>query len=169
MDERPPGPDYRDECSSVGEERDQSPRTRVHRPARIRVTASAAKMPPRSIEKRWGSISPGSLPSRSASRCSSAMRGVPQITDELRENLTLRGAKKISHSSKGFGRRSKKGPLVDVSGLKHLFGQPLWTRALPRVRAADQRGLGARVQPEIEFLTKNGSISVIGGTSRTTG
>lgn len=70
-------------------------------------------------ERGWGAFS-WELAQQIRESIQSAMRGVPQITEELKENLQdVR--EEISHSLKEVREEIKKGPLVDVSGLKHLF------------------------------------------------
>ena len=158
MDEKEPGPENRESAASVGEERD--------RPSDESASANQASghreraRVHEEHERGWGHFS-RELANQIRESIQSAMRGVPQITEELRENLNdVR--EELSQSLKGVREEIKKGPLVDVSGLKHLFSN-VFGRGPSHEFEQQVKGVWPQgVQPKIEFLTKNGSISVDG-------
>lgn len=111
-------------------------------------------------ERGWGAFS-WELAQQIRESIQSAMRGVPQITEELKENLQdVR--EEISHSLKEVREEIKKGPLVDVSGLKHLFAN-VFGRGPGHQFEEQVKGVWPKgTQPKIECATKNGGITVQG-------
>lgn len=142
--------DY-DESRENGQSRDESAR---------RPEGSAGEDASEKLEKSWGDFS-REFAQQIRESVQQAMRGVPHIKDELRENLS-EVREEIAHSLKGVREEIKKGPLVDVSGLRYLLAN-LFGRGPSHVHEEEIKGVWARgVQPEIELLTKNGSVTVIG-------
>ena len=111
-------------------------------------------------EKSWSEFS-RELAQQIRESVQQAMRGVPQIKEELRENLH-EVREELSHSLKEVREELKKGPLVDVSGLKHLLVN-VFGRGPSHAAEEEIKGVWAQeTRPDLKFVTKNGSITVVG-------
>lgn len=90
-----------------------------------------------------------------------AMRGVPQIKEELKENFQ-EVREEVQHTIKEVREEIRKGPLVDVSGLVNLINN-LFGRGPSHEVTDEVTGTWAEgVRPKLELRTRNGSVTVTG-------
>ena len=90
-----------------------------------------------------------------------AMRGVPQIKEELKENLH-EVREELEQTFKEVREEMRKGPLVDVSGLRNVLSH-IFVRWPSQEVRDELKGVWAQgARPRVELRTKNGSVTVTG-------
>lgn len=90
-----------------------------------------------------------------------AMRGVPQITEELKENFA-EVREELEHTFKEVREELRKGPLVDVSGLKNLLNNVFGRGPSHEVTEEFTGSWSEGVEPRLECRTRNGSVTISG-------
>lgn len=112
------------------------------------------------FELKWSELS-REIAQQVREAVQAAMRGMPQIKEEIKENLN-EVREELEQTFKEVREEIRKGPLVDVSGLRNLLGN-LFGRGPSHEIEDEVSGVWAQdARPRLELRTKNGNVTVSG-------